>query len=118
MRPPGSDRRRRGCRRRRRRAPARPPARAGTPRRSRSRARRSARMDRGNAPASGYAAPMSGPDKNLAAKSKQPMPGFVKKALEKRNLVDAYRARPAYQQNDYLFWIAEAKLQPMKDKRL
>ena len=61
---------------------------------------------------------MPGPDKTLAAKSKQPMPGFVKKALEKRNLVDAYRARPAYQQNDYLFWIAEAKLQPMKDKRL
>ena len=61
---------------------------------------------------------MSGPDKNLAAMSKQPMPGFVRKALEKRNLVDAYRARPAYQQNDYLFWIAQAKLEPQKQQRL
>lgn len=61
---------------------------------------------------------MSGPDKNLAAMSKQPMPGFVRKALEKRNLVDAFRARPAYQQNDYLFWIAQAKLEPMKQQRL
>jgi hypothetical protein len=61
---------------------------------------------------------MSGPDKTLAAKSQQPMPGFVRKALEKHKLVDAYRARPSYQQNDYLFWIAEAKLQVLKDKRL
>jgi hypothetical protein len=61
---------------------------------------------------------MPGPDKTLAAKSQQPMPGFVKKALEKRKLYDAYLARPAYQRNDYLYWIAEAKLQPLKDKRL
>ena len=61
---------------------------------------------------------MSGPDKNLSAMSKQPMPGFVRKALEKRNLVDAFRDRPAYQQNDYLFWIAQAKLEPQKQQRL
>jgi uncharacterized protein YdeI (YjbR/CyaY-like superfamily) len=61
---------------------------------------------------------MPGPDKNLALKSTKAMPGFVRKALEKRNLVEAYRARPTYQQNDYLGWIEQAKLQPLKDKRL
>ena len=61
---------------------------------------------------------MSGPDKNLAQRSVNAMPGFVRKALEKRNLVEAYRKRPTYQQNDYLGWIAQAKLQELKDKRL
>jgi uncharacterized protein YdeI (YjbR/CyaY-like superfamily) len=61
---------------------------------------------------------MSGPDKNLAAMSRQQMPGFVRKALEKRNLVDAFRARPSYQQNDYMFWINQAKLEPQKQQRL
>jgi Bacteriocin-protection, YdeI or OmpD-Associated len=61
---------------------------------------------------------MSGPDKNLAARSIHAMPGFVRKALEKRNLVDAYRDRPTYQQNDYLGWIAQAKLEALKQKRL
>ncbi|HTJ43570.1 MAG TPA: YdeI/OmpD-associated family protein [Kofleriaceae bacterium] len=61
---------------------------------------------------------MSGPDKNMQALQKQQMPGFVRKALEKRNLVDAFRARPAYQQNDYLFWISQAKLEPQKQQRL
>ena len=34
------------------------------------------------------------------------MPGNVRGALAKRNLLDAFRARPDYQQNDYLKWIA------------
>jgi hypothetical protein len=61
---------------------------------------------------------MSGPDKNLLQRSINAMPGFVRKGLEKRKLTDAYRDRPAYQQNGYLGWIADAKLQPLKDKRL
>lgn len=61
---------------------------------------------------------MPGPDKNLQQMSRHAMPGFVRKALEKRALVDAFRDRPAYQQNDYLGWIADAKLQALKDKRL
>ncbi len=61
---------------------------------------------------------MSGPDRNLAAKSQHQMPGFVRKALEKHKLVDAFRARPAYQQNGYMGWIAEGKIQALMDKRL
>lgn len=47
-----------------------------------------------------------------------PMPDFVKNALEARGVMDAYRARPAYQQNDYIGWINRAKRQETKDKRL
>lgn len=49
---------------------------------------------------------------------KQPMPAFVRNALIARGLMDAYRSRPAYQQNDYLGWINRAKLQPTRQKRL
>lgn len=48
----------------------------------------------------------------------QPMPGNVKAALAKRSLMDAFRARPDYQQNDYLKWIALAAGPAAKDKRL
>lgn len=46
------------------------------------------------------------------------MPGFVKSALESRKLMAAYRARPKYQQTEYLSWIHEAKLNDDKRKRL
>jgi uncharacterized protein YdeI (YjbR/CyaY-like superfamily) len=49
---------------------------------------------------------------------KQPMPGFVRQALNEHGLMDAYRKRPAYQQNDYLGWINQAKRQETKQKRL
>ena len=51
-------------------------------------------------------------------REKQPMPGFVRSALEQRTLMDAYHARPPYQQNDYLMWINKAKLEDTKQKRL
>jgi len=47
-----------------------------------------------------------------------PMPANVQTALEVRDLVDAYHARPAYQQNDYLGWIARAKRPDTQSKRL
>ncbi len=47
-----------------------------------------------------------------------PMPSFVKRALEERNLVDEYNRRPAYQQNDYIGWIDRAKHAETKEKRL
>lgn len=47
-----------------------------------------------------------------------PMPDFVKKALENENLMKDYLARPAYQQNDYIGWINQAKLEATKQKRL
>jgi uncharacterized protein YdeI (YjbR/CyaY-like superfamily) len=48
----------------------------------------------------------------------QPMPAAVRAALTESKLMDAYRKRPPYQRNDYLWWIAQAKLLRTKDKRL
>lgn len=48
----------------------------------------------------------------------QPMPAFVRAALTKRKLRAAYRARPDYQQNDYLSWITRAKREVTQTKRL
>lgn len=56
--------------------------------------------------------------KSALKRPKNPMPDFVRDALEGRGLMDAYRARPPYQQNDYLGWIAGAKLEATKQKRL
>jgi hypothetical protein len=47
-----------------------------------------------------------------------PMPDFVRRALDKRELVDAYRNRPLYQQNDYIGWITRAKRKETQEKRL
>lgn len=46
------------------------------------------------------------------------MPGFVKSALAARALMDAYLARPKYQQTEYLTSIHAAKLNDDKRKRL
>ena len=42
------------------------------------------------------------------------MPEFVKKALKKEHLMADYLARPAYQQNDYIGRINQAKLEATK----
>lgn len=47
-----------------------------------------------------------------------PMPSYVKRALEERGLMDAFSDRPAYQRNDYLGWIERAKKRETKEKRL
>jgi uncharacterized protein YdeI (YjbR/CyaY-like superfamily) len=47
-----------------------------------------------------------------------PMPEFVREALEEQCLMDAYRARPPYQRNDYLGWINRARREDTKMKRL
>ncbi|MDP1612494.1 MAG: YdeI/OmpD-associated family protein [Sulfuritalea sp.] len=46
------------------------------------------------------------------------MPAFVRDALTARGLMAAYRERPPYQRNDYLGWIARARLEATKLKRL
>ncbi|WP_367281804.1 YdeI/OmpD-associated family protein [Ilumatobacter sp.] len=46
------------------------------------------------------------------------MPPDVLAELEARDLVEDYRARPAYQQNDYLGWIERAKRPETRRKRL
>ncbi len=49
---------------------------------------------------------------------RHPMPDFVEQALKDQNLIAEYKARPAYQQNDYIGWINNAKLSETKQKRL
>jgi len=49
---------------------------------------------------------------------RHPMPDFVRQVLLARGLIDTYRARPAYQQNDYLGWICRAKREATIQKRL
>lgn len=46
------------------------------------------------------------------------MPNFVREALADKKLAEAYRERPAYQQNDYIGWITRAKQEATKQKRL
>ena len=46
------------------------------------------------------------------------MPEFVRQALAKRGLTEAYYDRPPYQQNDYISWIIRAKREETVQKRL
>ena len=46
------------------------------------------------------------------------MPEPVREALEERRLVQAYEARPAFQRNDYLGWIARARRDVTRLQRL
>jgi hypothetical protein len=45
------------------------------------------------------------------------MPTNIRRLLVKNGLLGLYKARPAYQQNDYLSWISQAKLDATKEKR-
>lgn len=47
-----------------------------------------------------------------------PMPARVKAALVDEDLMEAYRSRPPYQRNDYLRWIAGAKREATREKRI
>ena len=47
-----------------------------------------------------------------------PMPQDVEERLIRGNLMDAYRKRPPYQQNDYLGWILKAKRPETREKRI
>ncbi|MCB0076872.1 MAG: YdeI/OmpD-associated family protein [Anaerolineales bacterium] len=57
-------------------------------------------------------------DFSRLSRDRQPMPDFVEAALVARGLMADYRARPAYQQNDYLGWIMRAKRPATQQKRL
>jgi uncharacterized protein YdeI (YjbR/CyaY-like superfamily) len=46
------------------------------------------------------------------------MPDFFREALLARGLMNAYLARPPYQQNDYIGWVQRARLEATKQKRL
>jgi len=51
-------------------------------------------------------------------RTRHKMPESIRDALTERRLMDAYRERPDYQQNDYIGWIARAKRDETKQKRL
>lgn len=51
-------------------------------------------------------------------RTRHKMPDYVREALNERKLMDAYRERPDYQQNDYIGWITRAKSEETKQKRL
>ena len=61
---------------------------------------------------------MSNPDFSNLSRRIQPMPDFVLEAMTNRGLLEAYRNRPPYQQNDYLSWINRARRPETKEKRL
>ena len=54
----------------------------------------------------------------MRTRPENPMPGFVRRALMDRSLLDAYEARPWYQRNDYLRWITRAKREETVHRRL
>lgn len=54
----------------------------------------------------------------MPPRPRYPMPDFFHKALVANGVMDAYLARPDYQQNDYIGWITRAKLDATKQKRL
>ena len=51
-------------------------------------------------------------------RARHPMPAFVREALIEGGLMGLFRERPPYQQNDYVGWIAGAKREETKRKRL
>ncbi|CAN5433341.1 hypothetical protein BH10ACI2_BH10ACI2_09560 [soil metagenome] len=59
------------------------------------------------------------PKKAAAVKrERHPMPEYVLRSLENVNLVEAYRSRPPFQQNDYVGWIIIAKREETRAARL
>jgi uncharacterized protein YdeI (YjbR/CyaY-like superfamily) len=57
-------------------------------------------------------------DSSHMTRPRHAMPAFIEAALNERDLMDAYRSRPPYQQNDYIGWITRAKRVETQEKRL
>ena len=53
-----------------------------------------------------------------AARERHAMPNFIAAALTQGGLWERYRARPLYQQNDYVGWITQARRGETRQKRL
>lgn len=56
--------------------------------------------------------------KPAVKRARHPMPDYVERELEGRGLMDSYRRRPPYQQNDYIGWITGAKQEATRQRRL
>ena len=46
------------------------------------------------------------------------MPAYIRQTLKNEGLWEKYKERPAYQQNDYIGWIKQARQEVTKEKRL
>lgn len=57
-------------------------------------------------------------DTTTTKRPRHRMPTDVKERLERSRLTDAYAERPPYQRNDYLGWIARAKRDDTREKRI
>ena len=55
---------------------------------------------------------------HVARRPIQPMPEDIAAELDERGLRADYDARPHYQRNDYLGWIARAKRPETRQKRI
>lgn len=66
----------------------------------------------------GAAVPAKAAKPRPARRARHAMPDGVRDALDAAGLMDAYRARPPYQRNDYLGWIAGAKRETTRTRRL
>jgi hypothetical protein len=56
--------------------------------------------------------------KPTLTRKRNPMPEYIREILLEKKLMRAYNARPPYQRNDYIRWIAHAKLEVTRKKRL
>jgi len=56
--------------------------------------------------------------RTIVRRPRYPMPDFIRQALLENKIMDAYLARPPYQQNDYIGWINRAVQEQTKQKRL
>lgn len=54
----------------------------------------------------------------MLKRPKHPVPAYVRDALSESGLKDAYDSRPAYQRNDYIWWITSPKREETRRKRL
>ena len=57
-------------------------------------------------------------DSSRLSRELQAMPEDVRDALDSRDLMTAYEARPAYQRNDYLGWFTRARRPETRAKRI
>jgi uncharacterized protein YdeI (YjbR/CyaY-like superfamily) len=57
-------------------------------------------------------------DMSSLSRAIQPMPPDVGERLDAAGARDAYDARPAYQRNDYLAWIARAARDETRERRI
>lgn len=65
-----------------------------------------------------YASGVS-PEKKAKARprAKRP-PAFIRRELEGRGLLEAFKARPPYQRGDYVSWVESAKREATRERRL